>query len=261
MLPGMKKVILLFSVMLVAQLVTGAEKPAHLFILSGQSNMGGLKPENDFMPEARRLFPEAEVAYIKVARGGQPIRLWVNEWNAIAEKYGLDKRIGPKNGGEGSGTVYYAPILSQFAALLEKHPNPASVTFCWMQGERDAKEKLDAAYADAFNQLIGNLRRDLKQPNMYFVIGRLSDFGKPDQQNWQHVREIQVALADADARGAWVDCDDLNDKEKNGQKRNDLHYTREGYQTMGYRMARQAKRMIEGKKPAADGRPKGLEGK
>ena len=229
----------------------------HLFILSGQSNMQGMKPQAGFVPEAEKLF--GDIAFIKVSRGGQPIRLWVQEWNDIATKHGIDaaaKRAKDKN----KGTVYYEPILTQFKDMLEKHPNPASVTFCWMQGERDAKEGLHDAYSDAMNQLISNLRRDLKQPEMYFVIGRLSDFGKPDNANWQAVRKAQVDVANADKRGAWVDCDDLNNKtDKQGKKRDDLHYTAEGYKVLGQRYARQAKLMIEGKEPAADGRPQPIE--
>ncbi|MEZ5301740.1 MAG: sialate O-acetylesterase [Verrucomicrobiales bacterium] len=227
-------------------------KPAHLFILSGQSNMVGMDPKAGFEPEAKALFPGAEIAYLKVARGGQPIRLWVKEFPAIAARHGLDAAAASA---EKQGVPYYQPILDQFAKLLEKHPDPASVTFCWMQGERDAKEKLDAAYADAMKQLVANLRRDLKRPDMNAVIGRLSDFGKPDNNGWQNVRKAQVAVAEEDPRGAWVDCDDLNDKEKNGRKVDDLHYTKEGYALLGKRYARQAKALIEGNEPAADGRP------
>jgi len=230
----------------------GAQKPVHVFILSGQSNMAGMKPEAGFVPEAQTLFPDAEVVYLKVARGGRPIRLWVSEWNRIAEKHGLDTRIEGK-GPDDDGTQFYKPILQQYKALIEKHPGPASVTFCWMQGERDAKENLSAAYADAMRQLIANLRRDLEQPEMNVVIGRLSDCGT--NASWMAVREAQVAVAEGDPRGAWVDCDDLNDKERNGVKRNDLHYTGEGYALLGRRYARQAKAMIAGTKPAANGRP------
>lgn len=222
-----------------------ADKPAHLFILSGQSNMQGMNPKLGFEPETAKLLPNADVAYIKVSRGGQPIRLWVTEWNEIAKKAGLDSTS--------AGTKYYKPILEQFAELIKKHPDPASVTFCWMQGERDAKENLSKAYEAALTTLIANLRRDLKQPNMNFVIGRLSDFSTVGE--WEAVRKIQVSLAAKDERGAWVDCDDLNNKEKNGVKRDDLHYTKEGYELLGRRFARQAKLMIEGKKPAANGRP------
>lgn len=246
---------LLLAVFYVSTLTAqSADKPAHLFILSGQSNMAGMKPEAGFVPETKVLFPNADVPYIKVAVGGEPIRYWVTEWNAIAQKHGIDPekaRAKDKN----PGTIYYQRILEQFAELLKTHPSPASVTFCWMQGERDAKENLDAAYGDALKQLITNLRRDLKQPKMRFVIGRLSDFEKADNAPWDAVRKAQVALAESDPLGAWVDCDDLNNKEKNGKAFDDLHYTPEGYKILGQRYVRQAKALIESKAPAKDGRP------
>ena len=58
----------------ITSLTIAAEKPAHLFILSGQSNMAGMNPKAGFEQEAAALFPNADVAYIKVAVGGQPIR-------------------------------------------------------------------------------------------------------------------------------------------------------------------------------------------
>ena len=39
-----------------------AERPVHLFILSGQSNMVGMDPETGFMPEAKKLFKDEKVA-------------------------------------------------------------------------------------------------------------------------------------------------------------------------------------------------------
>lgn len=227
-----------------------AEKPAHLFILSGQSNMAGMKPEAGFLPEAKSLFPDAEVAIIKVAKGGRPIRDWVAEWNDIAKKHHIDTTKHKQN-----GVPFYQMILDQMSKLQEKHPNPASITFCWMQGENEARHKLDAAYADALKQLIANLRRDLKRPDMMVVIARISDFGKPDDASWQAVRKALVAVAEDDPHGAWVDCDDLNDKTSNGKANNDLHYTPEGYKVLGQRYARQAKALVDGKQPAKDGRP------
>ena len=52
-----------------------ADQPAHLFILSGQSNMAGMDPETGFMTEATQLFGDEKVVYLKVAKGGQPICL------------------------------------------------------------------------------------------------------------------------------------------------------------------------------------------
>ena len=229
----------------VASVAQAADKPVHLFILSGQSNMAGMNPKLGFEPETAKLFPDAEIPYIKIASGGKPIRLWVTEWNDIAKRHALESTS--------AGTKFYEPILTQFQEVLKKFPAPTSVTFCWMQGERDAKENLSKAYQEALAKLIENLRRDLKQPEMNFVVGRLSDFGTTAE--WDAVRKAQVASAESDKRGAWVDCDDLNDKEKNGVKHDDLHYTKEGYELLGRRFARQAKLLIDGKPPAANGQP------
>lgn len=238
------------SLLIFAASYLPAQQPgAHLFILSGQSNMAGMKPEDGFRQEAEKLF--GDIGYLKVAQGGRPIRLWVQEWDEIAKKHGIDVATVRKN--EKPGTQFYQPILDQFKKLIAKHPEPASVTFCWMQGERDARTRLHEAYADAMKQLISNLRRDLNQPKMNFVIGRLSDFSKDEP--WNAVRDAQVSVASDDALGAWVDCDDLNNKTKNGQPRDDLHYTKEGYQLLGKRYARQAKLLVEGKAPASNGRP------
>lgn len=165
---------LILTTLALASLASAADKPAHLFILTGQSNMAGMDPKIGFEPEAKKLFPEADVAYIKVAAGGQPIRYWVNEWNDIATKHGVDVAKAREKD-KSKGTIFYPRILSQFTETLKAHPNPASITFCWMQGENDSKTGLHAPYADALKQLIANLRRDLKRPDMNFVIGRISD--------------------------------------------------------------------------------------
>jgi len=249
-----RSVFLVAVVWAVSVVGQAAEKPIHVFILSGQSNMAGMNPKLGLEPEAAKLFPDAEVQYFKVAQGGQPIRYWVAEWDDIAAKHGIDvkaKRAKDKS----TGTLYYQPILDQYRKLTANRPRPTSVTFCWMQGERDAREGLSAAYAEALKQLIANLRRDLKQPEMNFVIGRLSDCGKSTDAEWQKVREAQVAVANADPHGAWADCDGLNDKIQNGVKRDDLHYTPEGYELLGRRYARQAQALIAGKKPDPAGQP------
>ncbi len=250
------KHLILSLVFAASTLVSAADKPAHLFILSGQSNMAGMDPKAGFEPEAQKLFPEADVAYIKIAVGGQPIRYWVNEWNDIAAKNGVDvAKARAADKGQKATAFFYPRILDQFSAMLKAHPNVASVTFCWMQGENDSKTGLHAPYGEALKQLIANLRRDLKQPEMNFVIGRISDHDKLNPPAWQVVRQAQVDVAKGDPHGAWVDCDDLNDKEVKGAMTNDLHYTKAGYEMLGRRFARQAKALIVGKQPAENGRP------
>jgi len=235
-----------------------ADKPVHLFILSGQSNMQGMDPETGFLPEAKKLFDGEQVVYIKVAKGGQPICRWLEEWTDIAEKNGVDART-RKRILKDKGVEFYQPILDQYKEMLKKHPKPASVTFCWMQGERDANGGGQPAYKDALKKLITKLRRDLERPDMNVVIGRLSDAGEK-KESWKAMRKIQMEIAGEDPSGAWVDCDDLNNKTKDGKTQNAVHYNRpDGYITLGRRFARQGYALIKGKKPAEDGKPKGVE--
>lgn len=236
--------------LLMAGILQATEKPVHLFILSGQSNMAHLEPATDFLPEAQALLPGTEVVCVKVAVVGEPIRRWLPEWDRIAAAAQLDQR-------NEQGPVYYEQILSEFQKLQARHPAFASITLCWMQGERDAKTGLAAAYERALVQLIANLRRDLRCPAMNVVIGRLSDHapGEGMQAGWNAVRAIQMKVAHETPRGAWVDTDDLNDKLEDGKPVNDLHYTKAGYALFGQRLARQGVRLIRGEPPDAAGRP------
>lgn len=216
----------------------------HLFILSGQSNMAGLKPESSFLPELKKLLPNDNIHHVKFAKGGQPIRKWVKNFDEIAKKNKLPARNDP-------GAFYDQTLQAARKAMAKAKPK--AITFLWMQGERDAKEGLSAAYEESMNTLIANLRKDLGAPEMNFVIGRLSDFSTSD--HWEAVRAAQVKVATDDARGSWVDTDDTNNKEKNGKKVNDLHYTKAGYDLFGQRLARQAVRLIKGEKPDPKGKP------
>jgi lysophospholipase L1-like esterase len=50
-----------------------------------------------------------------------------------------------------------------------------------------------------------------------------------------------VAVAEENERGAWVDTDDLNNK----KGKDDLHYTAEGYKTLGERFAEKAIELVK----------------
>ena len=231
-----------------------ADQGVHLFILSGQSNMARMKPETGFMTEANKLFGDEKVVFIKVAKGGQPICRWLEEWEAIAAEAGMDENHRERIH-KGGKVEFYQPILDQYEELLKQHPVLPSVTFCWMQGECDANGGADAAYKKSLQQLIADLRRDLKRPDMNIVIGRIGDYA-PDRPSCVAVRRIQREIADEDARGAWVDVDDLNDREVKGVMKSVVHYNRpEGYVVLGQRFARQGHALIKGKEPAENGRP------
>ena len=64
------------------------------------------------------------------------------------------------------------------------------------------------------------------------------------------MRKIQMEIVDEDPSGAWVDVDDLNDREKDGKVSNAVHYNRpEGYIILGQRFVRQAMHLSREKSP------------
>ena len=82
--------------------------------------MQGMDPETGFLPEAKKLFKGDKVIYIKVARGGQPICRWLEEWEDIAEKKGMDAKHRWRIRRDGE-VQFYQPVLDQYKKMLEKH--------------------------------------------------------------------------------------------------------------------------------------------
>ena len=209
-----------------------AEGKVRLFILSGQSNMAGLPPQVSFTPTVEKAFSGDEVIVVKDAVGGQPIRRWYKEWKpAQGEK--------PARTGD-----LYDRLLKKVKAAVGDR-KPASISFVWMQGERDAREGHAAVYKASLEGLIAQLRADLNRQDINVVVGRLSDFSNAAYRDWDRVREAQVEFAASNARYTWVDTDDLN-----GDK-DDLHYTKKGYRTLGKRFANAAIELVE-KNPAKE---------
>ncbi len=211
--------------------VNATEEGAHLFILSGQSNMAGLDPRISFTPAVQAAFGKASVIVVKDAHGGQPIRRWYKKWQPA-------KGDTPAANGD-----LYDRLMTKVNAAIEG-TGISTVTFVWMQGERDAREKHGDVYAASLKGLLAQLSEDLGREDIHFVIGRLSDFDMDNRQypHWTTVRDAQVEVAEADPHGTWVDTDDLNDgkNKKGGEIKNDLHYAVEGYRILGERFAREA---------------------
>lgn len=214
----------------------GPEK--HLFILSGQSNMVGLEPSISFTPAVEAVFGKDHVIVVKDAEGRKSIRRWYKNWKQV-------KGDQP----EEIGDLYDRLMTKIHTAINGKEIE--TVTFIWMQGEKDANRKHGGVYAESLMGLIKQLRDDLGRKDINFVIGRLSDHGlNKKESHWQVVRRVQVEVAEADLRGAWVDTDDLNDgKYKKGkQVKNDLHYSADGYKILGKRFAEKAIALINNNK-------------
>ena len=206
----------------------------HLFILSGQSNMAGLNPDLSFTPTVEKAFGKDNVIVVKSAQGGQPIRRWYKKW-----------KDAEGNAPEKTGDLYDKLMAKVNPAI--KDQKIATVTFVWMQGERDAKEKHGTVYAASMRGLIDQLAADLNRDKINFVIGRLSDFDMQNKRypHWTMVRDAQVKVAEDDKLGEWVNTDDLNDKGKPGNIKHDLHYTKDGYVELGKRFANKAIGLIK----------------
>jgi hypothetical protein len=217
--------------------VQAAETGSHLFILSGQSNMQRLDPKTSFIPAVEEAFGKENVIIVHHAVGGKAIANWY-------------KQEGIRGAGKPQliGKIYDVMMEKVNAAIEGK--DLASVTFVWMQGERDANNnvKNGDVYAEYLQGLIDQLSADMGRDDLNVVIGRLSDFGtknpggKQKYEDWAKVREAQVAVADSNPRYAWVDCDDLNDE---GNKKNDLHLFPDTYPILGQRFADAAIELIK----------------
>lgn len=215
----------------------GQQDSEHLFILSGQSNMAGLDHSDSFAPIVANEFGEENVIIVKDAQGGQPIHRWFKDW----AMEGTDE---PERRG-----ILYDRLMDKVNLAIEGK-QLESVTFIWMQGERDAREQFGKVYGESLQGLVEQLSDDLGRDDINCVVGRLSDFDMDNSSypHWMLVREAQVEFADRHPRAAWVNTDDLNDG-VNGKGKsitNDLHYSVQGYQNLGKRFALKAIELING---------------
>ncbi|MEO0649667.1 MAG: sialate O-acetylesterase [Planctomycetota bacterium] len=224
-----------------------APRPAHLFVLAGQSNMVGadadlseLDPTQHPRSAAIRFFIDGEwreleaglgqgrgfgpevgfgvlmerflgepIGLIKVARGGTGL---ANEWAPGAE---LRTRL-------------YAEVDQALAALGEGPPPIAGVL--WMQGERDSRNPEHAKqYARHLEGWITALRAEFESKRLPFVAGRVNPVA---EHGFPHVAQVREAIESCRARPyAYVDCDDLTKVD------DELHYDAGGTLRLGERFA------------------------
>lgn len=216
---------------IVLSLTTAKQEGKHLFILSGQSNMARLVPEDSFIPALESAFGADNVLVVKQASGGKPIRRWYRDWKPLSGEV-LEAHAD-----------LYDTLMTRVLATISAE-KIATITFVWMQGERDAREKHGAVYEASLIGLYDQLRNDLARKDINFIIGRLSDFDLSNEKypHWTMIREIQVRVAESRPHFAWINTDDLNDGlNSNGKEiNNDLHMSKEGFILMGQRFADQA---------------------
>lgn len=236
--------IAVLTALILVPTANGDDAGKHLFILSGQSNMVGMDPGVSFTPAVTKAFGKDQMLVVKDAHSGQSIRSWAktNHENPPPTRGRVPKV---------RGNLYPSLINKVHAAI--KGEQIQTVTFVWMQGESDLNNTAYDAYLD---QLYQQLQADLDFKDIDFVIGRISDSGLDNPKRLEgrkYIRRTQAEYAESHPRGAWVDTDDLNDRKVEDKVINDLHYTSEGYRTLGKRFAEKAIALIEGKGTASKG--------
>ncbi len=208
----------------------------HLFILSGQSNMVRLHPEETFLPSLQDALGSESIIVVKDAMGSQSIRRWYKDWNdpngAVPDVRG----------------DLYDRLLQKVRDSI-KTQNIASVTFIWMQGERDARMQFSSVYEASLLGLYQQICEDLNRRDINMVIGRLNDFDMTNTKwpHWTKIRDIQIQVGNSNPRFVWVDTDDLNDGINSEGKaiQNDLHLSVEGYKILGKRFAEAALQLLK----------------
>ena len=231
---------LALALVFIAPVFASEEKTGkHLFILSGQSNMTGAV-KAAFTAHVEEQYGEENSVVVMRMKSGRGIRFWVTDYDQPADR-GLTEKKMTSNGME------YKPLLETALAAV-KAQSFDTVGFIWMQGESDANNRLSEVYEESFLKLVGQLRKDLKREDLYYVIGRINDYAKsrPGNAHWKRVRETQIKLGKTPGN-AWIDTDDLNGGNADNPD-GDIHIPREGALRLGRRFADKAIEMINSKK-------------
>lgn len=231
---------LALALVFIAPVFASEEKTGkHLFILSGQSNMTGAV-KAAFTAHVEEQYGEENSVVVMRMKSGRGIRFWVTDYDQPADR-GLTEKKMTSNGME------YKPLLETALAAV-KAQSFDTVGFIWMQGESDANNRLSEVYEESFLKLVGQLRKDLKREDLYYVIGRINDYAKsrPGNAHWKRVRETQIKLGKTPGN-AWIDTDDLNGGNADNSD-GDIHFPREGALRLGRRFADKAIEMINSKK-------------
>lgn len=110
----------------------------------------------------------------------------------------------------------------------------------WYQGESDCHPAAVARYADCMKKLVVAVRRDLRQPDLAWVVVQLGCFTMAGGgESWNAIRELQRQLPGKISRLDTVATIDLSLDDW-------IHISSEGQAILGKRMAHSAARLVWG---------------
>jgi Domain of unknown function (DUF303). len=136
--------------------------------------------------------------------------------------------------GATTGNQLYSVMMKQIDSALQQLTKAGYKTkiigFFWMQGESDAEDSVFSKnYKANLARFISNLRSDLGNGKMPFILGRIG--GKSSYPYKEIVRKAQVDITVADTLVKWVNTDDFQFDTDN------IHYLAPSVITLGTRMA------------------------
>jgi len=171
-------------------------------------------PELTLAQDLGATMPGTELRFIKHAIGGTSLLDWAPEWDSTRAAITGNQHVGPMYQ-HAMAIVDTLQAASEVAAIF------------WMQGERDAR--IPEAGVDYFvnlEHLIASLRRDLGNPDIPFIMGRVN---APAERYpaLKDVRDAQFRAAEVMRNVVLVDTDNLTKLPDN------LHYDTGGVMEMG----------------------------
>lgn len=184
--------------------------------LNHGSNCNWFGPEVTFGLTLKRAYPKRKIVLVKYAVGSTCLG---EQWCA------------PDSSGKNAGPKYvlFMKAIKDAIASLPPKTKVNIRGMIWMQGETDAWFKNPArakAYKKNLTAFVRSVRKNIKQPELPFVIGRIT-------KNWRHsaiVRPAQEKVNKKVPYTAMVNTDDLP------LKSDGAHYNAVGQQKLGKRM-------------------------
>lgn len=233
---------------------TDQVRPSDLFLLLGQSNMAGLGE----LPKEQKTDPRILNMNMKndqwvIARDPLHVRPTGNpgvgpglSFARIVVEQSSETVIGLIPGAvrgswidlwkKGFKAGFYDETVrhARLALAAESSVQPHIRAVLWLQGESDSTEKRYGVYEQKLLKLIDNIRTDLNDPELPFIVCTIGSFIDPNPK-FTHTKEINEILLRLPEKRPFTACVDARDL--NGHVGDRLHYNTESQNIIGKRFA------------------------
>ena len=157
-----------------------------------------------------------KIGLISCNQGGSVIQTWMPRHLFENDRFYVsdaDKFVDHFNFFWNSYGHLYETMLSKVL------PFPVKAVL-WYQGEANSSVAEAAIYLDLLEAFIGNVRMELQDPSLPFIVVQLADYAPWDGPGWRGIQKAQLQAQDAISNVYTVICrdvcqtDDIHTKEK-----------------------------------------------